>query len=424
MTEFHARLALTTLCLGLLAPAANAEEPEAPPIEEYLIKGELNDGQAAMSAILKASPDDQQARFSLGVVQFLQAVEGLANDHYKHGLLQNRMRGIPFVRMPVPENPKPEKISYQSARGILQKFINALALAETTLEAVETDDVKLPLHFGRIRLDLDRSGMATEEETLWKLFQMLNAAVRQADGEAFQITFDGGDVYWLRGYCHLLMSLGEIALAHDFEDLFERTAHLFYPKVESPYAFLQEEGPGPFNGFNPTNFLDAIALVHLINFPVKEPGRMKVALAHMETMIDLSRESWKLIQAETDDDHEWLPNPKQTGVIPNVRVRQNMIDGWHEFLGEMDHLLKGTKLIPFWRGIPGGSIGIVPVNAKHGINLRRVFTEPTRFDLVLWMQGTGAAPYLEEGSNTDPAVWGRLSRVFGGEFFGFAIWFN
>ncbi|MGZ0172023.1 MAG: hypothetical protein ACKVHE_20965 [Planctomycetales bacterium] len=152
---------------------------------------------------------------------------------------------------------------------------------------------------------------------------------------------------------------------------------------------------------------------------------MQSALAHLESMIDLSRESWKLIQAETDDDHEWLPNPEQTGVILNVRVRQEMIDGWHEFLNEMEHLLKGTKLIPFWRGTPGGMVaGVVPINAKYGINLRRVFNEPQRFDLVLWIQGTAAMPYLEEGDRTDMAVWERLARVFGGEFFGFAIWFN
>ena len=114
----------------------------------------------------------------------------------------------------------------------------------------------------------------------------------------------------------------------------------------------------------------------------------------------------------------------QSQVMPPSKQLQGM-SSWHEFLGEMEHILNGTKLIPFWRGIPGGVIsGIVPMNAKYGINLRRVFTEPQRFDLVLWIQGTAAQPYLEEGERTDPAVWARLGRVFRGEFFGFAIWFN
>lgn len=416
-------IALLALSIGPVR--ADESDSPPPPVQEFLTQGKLADGHAAMAELIKASPEDHQARFSLGVVQFLEAVEGLAQNQYRYGLLQTRLRQMPFVRLPVPLNPKPEMISYESARKMIQQFADDLAAAEATLANVDTDGVKLPLHFGRIRLDLDGDGTANEAETLWKIFQLLNRAVRQEDGEAFQITFDGGDVPWLRGYCHLLMAMSEATLAHDWHDAFERTAHLFYPKVESPYEFLQKEGPGPFNGFNAGNFLDVIAMVHLINFPVSEPKRMQSALMHLEEMIELSRESWKLIQSETDDDHEWLPNPKQTGVIPNVRVRQDMIDGWHEFLGEMEHLLNGTKLIPFWRGTPGGVVaGVVPINAKYGINLRRVFTEPQRFDLVLWIQGTAAMPYLEEGDRTDTAVWERLTRVFGGEFFGFAIWFN
>jgi hypothetical protein len=50
--------------------------------------------------------------------------------------------------------------------------------------------------------------------------------------------------------------------------------------------------------------------------------------------------------------------------------------------------------------------------------------EPRPLDLVLWVQGTAATPYLEKGELTKPAVWNRLTRVFGGEFVGFAIWFN
>ncbi|MSR58456.1 MAG: hypothetical protein EXS05_12520 [Planctomycetaceae bacterium] len=130
-------------------------------------------------------------------------------------------------------------------------------------------------------------------------------------------------------------------------------------------------------------------------------------------MASLSRRSWDLILNETDDDHEWIPGPKQTGVIPNVHVTQEMIDGWRMFLSEAELILKGEKLVPFWRG-----------NQPRGVNLRKVFMQPQPFDLVMWVQGTGAAPYLEQGTLTDPAVWERLLRVFQGEFIGFAFWFN
>ena len=54
----------------------------------------------------------------------------------------------------------------------------------------------------------------------------------------------------------------------------------------------------------------------------------------------------------------------------------------------------------------------------------RVFTEPTTLDLVLWIQGTGAAPYLEKGTITSSEFWATTNRVFRGEFLGFALWFN
>ncbi len=40
------------------------------------------------------------------------------------------------------------------------------------------------------------------------------------------------------------------------------------------------------------------------------------------------------------------------------------------------------------------------------------------------VQGTAAIPYLEAGTVTRPEVWQRLQRTFGGQFFGFAVWFN
>jgi hypothetical protein len=158
---------------------------------------------------------------------------------------------------------------------------------------------------------------------------------------------------------------------------------------------------------------DAILAIHVSHFALKEPDRTQSALAHMQQVIDLSRENWKAIQAETDDDHEWIPSSKQTGVIPGARVTAEMITGWHEFLNEAESLLTGKKLAPHWR-----------FNAEHGINLRRVFEEPREFDLVLWAHGAAAVPYAEKGPVATSDVWMRLERMFGGQFIGFAFWFN
>ena len=90
-----------------------------------------------------------------------------------------------------------------------------------------------------------------------------------------------------------------------------------------------------------------------------------------------------------------------------------MINGWFAFLDEMDAILAGKKLLPFWRDADG-----------RGINLRRVFTEPSTLDLILWIQGTAATPYLEKGTITPDDFWRTTNAIFRGQFLGFAIWFN
>jgi hypothetical protein len=209
------------------------------------------------------------------------------------------------------------------------------------------------------------------------------------------------------------MALGEAFLAYDGQELFDHSAGLFYPNAVTPFPFLRRATPRNEDRWGNEFILDAVAFVHELRLPLAEPARMKSALAHLESMIALSHESWKFILAETDDDHEWVPNTKQHTVMPGGTVTMAMVKGWLEFLDEARALLKGEKLIPFWRS-----------GDDRGVNLRRVFTEPRSFDLVLWVQGTAAVPYLEKGPKTQPDTWRRFQNIFRGEFIGFALWFN
>lgn len=404
----------------------------APPnLETYLLEGRLAEGAAAMQVAVDADPADEVSQFGLGVAQFFQAIESLGQSQYRFGLLGNRRQAIPFMRLPIPENDQPEQISYDLARSMIQDFISDLSKAEKTLAEVKLSGLKLPLKIGQIRLDLDGDGVGTDEESIWTILNALSSGARPAEADAavnqLVIAFDDGDVLWLRGYCHVMSALGEIVLAYDWKDQFERTAHLFYPNVQSPYDFLQAEGTGPFNGFNSQNILDVIALIHTVNYECVEPERMKVALGHLESVISLSRESWKLINAEKDNDREWLPNPRQTAAMGELRVSQQNLLGWQAFLDEADAILQGKKLLPFWRGIEGGAIffdGNFPEHPELGINLRKVFLEPARLDLILWLQGTGLQPFLEKGERTDAGAWRRIMNAFDGNFFLFMVWFN
>jgi hypothetical protein len=277
----------------------------------------------------------------------------------------------------------------------------------------------LPLHVGLIRIDPFGQGKPISAAFLFQQLRAPPEASRRA--EALVIGFDRGDVSWLRGYCHILSALGELSLSVDGKRAFECCAHLLFEKVETPHTFLLEKRRAfddhPFS-LQPWLF-DVISLVHqMLRLSIQEPARSKAALDHLEAGMVQAKEMWKFILAETDDDNEWIPNPKQTGVV-GVKVTQEIVDAWRETLDEAELVLKGQKLIPFWRGTA----------SDRGVNLRRVFLESREFDIVEWVQGTAATPFLEQGPLTkfaDPAVVRRLSDAFGGpwNFIGFGFWFN
>ena len=394
------------MVLGLTGRVSAAE----PLADRYLREGRLAEGEKALKAALEADPKDDQARFGLGTVQFLRGVERLSQGLFRYGF-GNEQIGMP---LPIPSNPQAEPITYADLRRMIQNWIDDLTRAEATLSRVTDEEVTLPLHLGLFRLDIDGDANPDEETVFWKLYTQVNprgaAGVSARGAEEFVIVLDRGDVAWLRGYCHLLMALAEASMAYDGKDLFVHCGGLIFAKVESPYTFVNKRRLGN-NDYG--QIADVIAAVHLMNLPLIEEKRMPRALEHLESMIALSRESWKSILAETDNDHEWIPNPKQETVMPGGQVTEEMVKGWMAFLDEAEAVLEGKKRIPFWRG-----------EATRGVNLRRVFLEPRPFDLVLWIQGSAAVPYLEDGFQTTPETWRRFQGLFRGQFLSWAIWIN
>jgi len=407
-------MTIATFAGALHRPAHAAAPAKTPDVDKLLQKGNLPAVETRLKQHLSDNPKDDNARFGLGAVQFLRGIERLVQSLHKYGL-RSRARFVPFLRLPAPRNIEPEEIRYEHMRRIYEELQADLTKAEKTLAGIKRKDVTLPLHFGLIRMDLNGDGQAEDRETLWKIYANLTRArnVNAAQAKQFVIIFDRGDVHWLRGYCHLLLGLTDFILAHDWKDNFDRTAQLFFKSVDSAYAYLRRSEEDSRRMFDSVDIADAIAFIHLIRFDVKEPKRMKSALLHLETMIAQSRLCWKHVEAETDDDNEWIPNAQQTGVIPGVRMTAARIKTWKEFLDEADAILKGKKLVPHWR-----------IKDGRGVNLRRVFTEPRRFDLVLWVQGSAAKPYLERGPLTQPDFWRRLRGTFRGNFIGFAVWLN
>jgi hypothetical protein len=417
IVEQICRLAVTArpaLVLGLALaapPGEGARAQDAPAlVAKHLYAGTLAEGDAELAALVRRQPNSGAARFGLGSIRFVRAVERLAQGLHRHGLQAPRTLMLPMLRLPVPHNPNPAPLSYAGFRAILEQFAADLARAESALAEVGPLDAKLTFDLARVRLDLDGDGSAREDERLWSILGVV-APQSRGVGDTFTVAFDEGDVPWLRGYSHLLMAIAEFWLAHEFVVMFDHTFHLFFPRAQLPFAAaLGAERASADRPEYPV-IADAIAFIHLWNWPVVEPARLQRAHAHLKAVAAMSRRSWAAILAESDDEHEWIPNPRQTNQLPALPVTQERVDAWLGVLGELDAVLDGTKLVPHWR-------------FQKGINLKRALLEHKTFDPVLWIAGPGVVPFLQDGPIITGEAWTAIVRTFQGNFLGYAAWFN
>ena len=393
----HLVAGIVVLTLATPAPAA-----EPPLVEKYLHSGELARGEQALEAALAASPKDDQLRFGLGVLRFVRGVERFGQFLHEYGATADKT-DIPFLRLPVPRNPTPAPVTYHAFRRAFDDLIRDLAAAETTLAGVTDEKVKLPLRLAAVRLDLTGEGKPTD-----KFVDVLRRVTRQdfdflkANPE-FLVCFDRGDAAWLRAYCHLLMAMADFYLAFDTEALFDLTADRLFAWPKKPFRGTPEERSAKLS--------EAWKVV-----AVKEPARLGRFRKHMLAVCALNRETWKFVLAETDDDHEWLPNPRQTGVL-GLPVRAEMVEAWLGLVGELEAALEGKKLIP---------VGLLWPNGGKGLNLRTLLDDPPeRFDFDAIGKAGPAAKYLEQGQEVNLNVLFRLANVFGDSLsVAYAAWFN
>jgi hypothetical protein len=397
------RLALIAI-FAFFCAAAQAG-PSADLLKTHLEAGTLKDGIVAL-----ANAQDKEALAARGTLKFLSAVEHLGQALHRHGLEVSRQQvlGLPILRMPVPPNPKPEKLDYEAFRKILANLVDELALAETDLAEVGDAPVALPLDLARLKLDLDGDGKASDYEALGTMIPGLTGSAAAA---AMPVDFDTADIYWLRGYGNFIGAFAQLLLAHDFSETFDKTFHLYFPRAGLPLADKLVFDPQLGNPMSNGNIADAISLLHLMNWNVAEPERRKDMRMKLKAMAELSRKGWASARAETDNSREWLPNAKQTPALPLGQVDDVVIDSWLAVMAEFEQLLDGKKLLAHWR-------------FNEGINLRRLIDEGKDFDLVLLIAGADAVRWLEKGAVTDMVTWSQLQQGFRGNFLGYALWFN
>jgi len=406
----------------------------------HLYEGTL---AAGLEELAPRQDADQEARFGVGLLRFAQGVEHFAQALYRHGLAapEQALEGAPLM-LPIPANPEPRPLDYRAFRAILEALVADMDAARAALEAAGGQgDYVVPLDVLQLRIDIDGDGRGDDTESLGSIIaratgqspaaqpaspppappqrpeaepggqSRIDKAGNPPAAPAVIIGFDRADALWLAAYSQVVAAQADFLLAHDFEATVNAVFHRLFPRAGLPLQEFADQGMLMLDPQSDNAIADAVAAIHTINWPVIDPARLRRVLERLKAVTALSRRNWEAILAETDDNAELIPSPRQTSLIPEGPVTEEVVAAWHETLDTVDRILDGDLLVPHWR-------------FTKGFDLHAYFTAATRTDLVMLLTGLDAVPFLRDGPVANADSFAAANRVFGENFLGYAFWFN
>jgi hypothetical protein len=266
------------------------------------------------------------------------------------------------------------------------------------------------------------------------------------------IRFDEADLHWLRAYGHVISGVSELILAFDpqpeiqkaldlREALNDQRTHMIvaavekldgHPKLqalaqqaaefdslspdevqalEASFAALSSQEsdlyhttiygePSSRNFLNDEeHFVDMAAVFVETLRHQPDQTRVEKARNHLLAMLGHNRNFWQLIDAETDNKNEWIANDFQQSAL-GVELPEGTGDAWLAVLGDMEKVLQGELLVPFWRYAFG-----------HGIDLNSWVENPSPLNVVEWFQGTSTLPYARQGEVITTKNWDEFQSL-------------
>lgn len=424
-------LQLLSLALTLMPVGAGASEYSDAVIDQ-LYAGTASQGiPAAEDACASAVAD---ACFGLGLLKLVDTYEGLAQDLYRYGAVTpddtpaGLILGLGVGEPSAPANPSPDRLTYPALRGVLEDFVAGLDAARASFEQAGTmDDFAVTIDPLRVRLDLDGDGTASHTETLGVLIASAGVLAgstspdglvtggkrktkTQAPSADTTIGFDRADAVWFSGYTQIAATPVDLLLAHDFSLFYDAYLHRVFPKAGLPMQDQDTGGLLFLDAAGDAGIADLIAGIHTLNFPVTDRDRLMGVLARLKAVTASSRRNWELILAETDDNRELVPSPRQTPLAGDMPVTQEIVDAWLATLDTVDQVLDGKLLVPHWR-------------FRQGFDLQAYFATAEQTDLVM-LSGAGALPYLRDGPVADAQSFAQANRALGADWINYAFWFN
>ena len=357
------------------------------------------------------SPTDEE-RFALGGVQFLRAVEGSFQDRWHYGMT-DRTGMLPLLRLPLSDNPNPAAFDPAAIVGIFAHAADRLDASKVNLMAIPgTSDVSLEIALDDIWFDVDSSGSRSQGEGIADILG--TAVMGGMDDSAAApmplptIRFDVADAAWLAAYADLLGGVAATVRAYDPTEPITRVMSA----RDTMEALGPVQGDPFFGGSMKPDVFDMIAMILATLNQTPDSGQMAAAQQHFLAMVAENRQFWSRVASEKDNDREWLPSDSQQSAL-GIEVPQGTGAAWMILLSDFEAVMKGEKLVPYWR-----------VGAPAGINVGRMFTDPRPIDLAGWVQGWDALPYLEKGPLVSNESADAFDAMTNGQAMLFALYLN
>lgn len=291
-------IASLVFCSSCAGAGLSEQHQPATPAVSALASGDFRGADDTAKKILESDPKNPEAALVRAVTRYRRSMHQLSLD-----LRTLAVGGATF--------------------GLNQRYLaSALTDGESELALVEADLARAA-HDEAIALDLcvacweiDWNGNGRVDERDRLLFQVEQDADGRPipDGDPRRkptFRFDAGDVSWARAFVAFQRAAIDIVLAYDFEDAARA---------------LADDGKAK-----------------QIRIRLAHPERVSAARELLLQGLAHSRAARAAYLAETDDEREWVPNPRQKNHPLPLPVDDALYETWSLVVGDLERLVRGEE---------------------------------------------------------------------------------
>jgi len=265
-----------------------------------LKRGEFDQADTGAGKLLESDPKNAYGHVVRAITRYKRTMHQLSTD----------LRTVVFGAF------RAGGINHRYLRSSLEQTAEELAAVDRDLAAADHPDLSLELCLACWEVDWNHNGRVDRADRL--LFQI----ERDADGKEIPeddprrkptFRFDHGDVAWARAFVNFQRGVLELALAYRWTEL------------DRLFRMVRSDD-------KPT-----------ITLRIEKPERVAAARARFLEALDQADRCREAYLAETDDDREWVPNPRQKSHPLPLPVDEALYSTWRDLVRDLRELVRGRE---------------------------------------------------------------------------------